>query len=128
MLSLTPHKFEEGTAIFHSWIPSFDPRRPIGLAIPVWILLRLLPLEYLDYARTIAGFVGRVVDEDPRVTVTQDPRFCVELDLKQGWISTLKLPGFDGRLAEVVIEYDGELIRCSQCFIPPKIANYKPLG
>ena len=116
VLSLTPHKFEKGMAIFHSWILSFDTRRLVGLAIRVWISLRLLPLEYLDYVCTIVGFVEKVVEEDPRVTVTQDPRFCVELDLERGWISMLELPEYNGRFAEVVIEYDGEPIRCSQCF------------
>ena len=116
VLSLIPYRFEEGTALFHSWIPSFDPHRPIGLAIMVWISLRLLPLEFLDYACTIASFVGRLIEEDPRVTVTQDPHFCVKLDLEKGWISTLELLGFDGRTTEVIIEYNNETIRCSHCF------------
>ena len=47
-------------------------------------------LEFLDYSHTIASFVDRVIEEDCRVTVIHNPCFCVELDLEQGWISTLK--------------------------------------
>ena len=35
VLSLTLHRFKEGTAIFLSRIPSFDSHYLIGLAIPI---------------------------------------------------------------------------------------------
>ena len=83
VLSLTPHRFVDDTTLFRSWISSFDPRCLVGLAIPVWISLRLLPLEFFDYVRTVAAFMGRVIDKDPMITVTQDSRFYVELDLEK---------------------------------------------
>ena len=93
-----------------------NPHRPIGLAILVWISLRLLSLEFLDYTRTIANFVGRVIEEDPKVTVTQNLHFCIKLDLVKRWVPALELPSFNGRTIEVIIEYDNEHIRCSHYF------------
>jgi hypothetical protein len=116
VLALTPHKFSVETALFQSWIPGFDPRKPEGLHIPVWITLHLLPLQFMEYAKTVASYVGRVIEEDKKVTITQDPRFCVELEVDRGWISTLQLPIPDGRTIPVGVEYDNEAVNYSQCF------------
>ena len=70
VLSLIPHKFTKGVALFQGWILGFDPRCLVGLTILVWISLCLLPLEYLDFACELAGQVGKVLEEDYRITVT----------------------------------------------------------
>ena len=58
-------------------------------------MVALLPLEFFDYARSIASFVDRVIEEDPRIIVTQGPWFCIKLDLKRNWILVIKLPSCD---------------------------------
>ena len=115
VVALTPYKFSDSVAMFQSWVPGFDPRHPVGLTVPVWISLRLLPLEYLEFARTISGQIGRVLEEHEKVTVTQDPRFCVELEVDKGWIASLELPNLLGRRVEVIIHYDDSM-RCNICF------------
>lgn len=112
-------------ALFQGWIPGFDPRRPTGLTVPVWITLRLLPLEYLDFAREIAGQVEKVLDEDHRVTVTQDPRFYVEMELDKGWIASLQLPNLLNRPVEVIIDYDDPMC-CKSCFDPSHESSLCP--
>ena len=116
VLSLTPSKFSKATAMFHKWVPGFDPRCSVGLAIPVWISLRFLLLEFLEYTRILAKQVGRVIEEDSRTTVTQDPRFCVEVNVDHGWISTLLLPGRNGCSNKVIIDYDIDPLCYQHCF------------
>jgi hypothetical protein len=64
VLLLTPYKFSVGTALFQSWIPGFDPRKPEGLHIPIWITLRLLPLQFIEYAKEITSYIAQVIEED----------------------------------------------------------------
>ena len=66
----------------------------------------------MEYARVIAGYVGRVIEEDSRITVTQDPRFCVEVNFG----SLLSSSGQNGNPSEVIIDYDTDPLRCQLCF------------
>jgi hypothetical protein len=72
---------QAGMALFHNWVPAFDPSKPVGLTIPVWISLRRLPLVYLDCAYELASQVGKVISEDKRTSVNDNPRFCIALDV-----------------------------------------------
>ena len=114
VLALTLYKFSTPIAMFQSWILGFDPRKLIGLMVLVWILLRLLPLEYLEFARMIAGQIGQVLKEDNKVMITEDLRFCIELKIDKGWIATLELPNLSGRRVKVVIDYDDYM--CCQLY------------
>jgi len=42
-------------------------------------------------------------------------RFCVALDLSQGWISTLKIKDPFSGMAEIAVAYDGHQLVCSSC-------------
>ena len=81
----------------------------------VWISLRLLPLEYLEFVCSIAGQIRRVLEEDKNVIVTQDPCFCVKLEVDKGWIATLKLPNLLGCKVELIIDYKDHMC-CTLCF------------
>jgi hypothetical protein len=81
ILGLFPHRMQAGMALFHNWVPAFDPSKPVGLTIPVWISLRRLPLVYLDCAYELASQVGKVISEDKRTSVNDNPRFCIALDV-----------------------------------------------
>ena len=70
VLALTPYRFSDSVAIFQSWVPRFDPKHMVDLTVPVWISLQLLPIEYLEFAQTIARQIGWVLEEDKKGTVT----------------------------------------------------------
>ena len=120
-----PHKFSASVAMFQSWIPGFDPRKPLGLNHPVWITLHLLPLKHLEFARAIVEQIGRILDEDKNVTATQDPKFCVELETDKGWIAMLELPNLLGRKVEVVVNYDDHMC-CTICYKTGHRSNLCP--
>jgi hypothetical protein len=109
ILGLSPHRLQVGTALFHNWVPAFDPNKPVGLTIPVWISLRRIPLEYLDCAHALASQVGKVIGEDNRTSVNDDPRFCITLDVQEKfWLSSLEVPSIDGKTAQIFIDYEDD--------------------
>lgn len=54
------HHFQAGNAIYQHWVDSFDPNRPLGIFTPVWLSLRLVPLELFTSAFTMATRLGRI--------------------------------------------------------------------
>ena len=65
---------------------AFNPNRLLGVYIPTWISLTRLPLEYTKFAESIASVVGKVLWEDAFGDRNVHPRFCVDMDLTQGWV------------------------------------------
>jgi hypothetical protein len=116
ILGLSPHRMQAGTTLFHNWVPSFDPSKPVDLTIPVWISLRRLPLEYLDCAYELASQVGKVIGEDKRTSVNDDPRFCITLDVQEEfWLLSLAIPNVDDKKAQIFIDYEDDQVRYKHC-------------
>jgi hypothetical protein len=115
LLVQTPHLFPGGTALYQPWVKGFNPSRPLGVYIPTWISLVGLPLEYIKFAGCIASVVGKVLWEEASASCDSPPRFCVGLDLTQGWISAvLAYSPADGH-AIIHIEYDSVQLHCQRC-------------
>jgi hypothetical protein len=54
---------------------------------------------------------------DTNVASKAAPRFCVAIDLHQGWVSTMAIPNLQCEDAIVFIEYDEvQHIRCPHCW------------
>jgi hypothetical protein len=116
ILGMSPHRLQAGTTLFYNWVPAFNPSKPVGLIVPVWISLRRIPLEYLDYARQLASQVGTVIGEDNRTSVNDDPRFCIALDVQEKfWLSKLIVPNIEGKTAQISIDYEDDQVKCKHC-------------
>ena len=72
-------------------------------------------LEYLDLAYDLAGQVGRIIKEEKKVLVNDDPRFCVELDIEQGWFASLIAPNVNGKMAKILMAYEDKMYHCRHC-------------
>lgn len=61
-----------GTCVFHLWVPSFD----IGtsrLQLSTWIMIKRLPLEYLQLLHMDATQIGVVIGSDQRKLKLKHP-------------------------------------------------------
>jgi hypothetical protein len=90
-LMLSPFKSKWGTCMIQSWIPGFNPDNPSNLAFPTWVALRKLPFEHHDQALAIAETLGEVIGIDTSNETAKDPRFCVNLMVSNGWITSIDL-------------------------------------
>jgi hypothetical protein len=115
LLLQTPHSYGDGTAVYQEWVPTFCPSRPVGIYLPTWISLKFLPVEYWEMAHVVAGVVGKVLCSDPQSLVRGTPRFCVGLSLEDGWVASIHILGLFRVMAEVLVDYDTQHIRCRSC-------------
>ena len=116
-LMLSPFKSKWGTCMIQSWIPGFDPENPSKLAFPTWVSLRNLPHEHQDQAIAIAESLGEVIGMDTANENAKDPRFCINLEISNGWATNIELETEGGILPPhiVLVDYDKLPIRCRVC-------------
>jgi hypothetical protein len=75
----TPHKLPWATTIYQKWISLFNPNFSFSLKLPIWIILKMLPLEFRPLETKIASLIGRVFGK-------RNPKFYVAMDLtKDGY-------------------------------------------
>jgi hypothetical protein len=128
VLALTPHITPWGVCIYQGWTPGFDPDYPAGLLIPTWISLVKLPHEYKPIEGYLASTIGPIYTVDQANATLRDPRFCVGLDVSDGWPSALKIPGLLGRDISVLINYEHAPVRCRFCFsLNHRVPDYMAL-
>ena len=116
-LMLSPFKSKWGTCMIQSWVLGFNPDNPSNLAFPTWVALRRLPFEHHDQALAIAETLGEVIGMDTSNDMTKDPRFCINLMVNNGWITSIDLETDDGLLPiqKVLVDYDKLPMRCKVC-------------
>ena len=103
--------------MIQSWVPRFNPDNPSNLAFPTWVALRRLPFEHHDQALAIAETLGEVIGMDTSNEFARDPRFCVNLMVSEGWMTSIDLVTENGALAiqKVLVDYDILPMRCKAC-------------
>ena len=116
-LMLSPFKLKWGTCIFQSWIPGFNLDNSRNLAFPTWVELRSLPYEHHDQALAIAELLGEVIGIDTANDTAKDPRFCINLMVNEGWVTSITLESEEGigPTQLVIVDYDRMPIRCRTC-------------
>ena len=116
-LMLSPHKSKWGTCMIQSWVPGFNLDNPSNLAFPTWVALRRLPFEHHDQAFDIASTLGEVIGIDTSNEWARDPRFCVNLMVSKGWVTSIDLETENGTLPtqKVIVDYDKLPMRCKAC-------------
>jgi hypothetical protein len=116
-LMLTPFRSKWGTCMIQSWVPGFNPDNPSNLAFPTWVSLRNMPFEHQDQAVAIAESLGEVIGMDVENDYAKDPRFCINLEISKGWVTSIDLECEGGILApqKILVDYDKLPIRCRIC-------------
>jgi hypothetical protein len=70
-----------------------QPRFPTWLEILFWCSLKVLTFEYRPIDKTISTRVGKIMGEDPNNHKRWDPRFCIMINLKHGWVLIVSIVG-----------------------------------
>lgn len=104
----TPHKLPWGTTIYQKWISMFNPNFSSSLKLPIWIILKMLPL-FRPLETKIVSLIGRVFGVDVTNKSKKDPKFYVAMDLEKGWLAQLFFVGFS---IEICVDYERYPIRC----------------
>ena len=92
--------------MLQSWVPGFNPDNPSNLAFPTWVSLRNLPIGHQDQALAIAKSLGEVIGMDVENDNAREPRFCINLEISKGWITSIDLE---------CERYSGTPGGCTQC-------------
>lgn len=87
----------------------------MGLVIPVWFCLDIVPLEYLDMTRDMAGYVGEIFEIEYREGMDEDHRFIVVIDPEKEWVSTLFISCSLEQYTKVLVMYDNKEVKCEEC-------------
>lgn len=69
------------------WNLSFDSKKDVPSAVPVWVRLPHLPLHYWDddTLMAIGNALGKYIDKaEPKGPLFACARICVEVDLEKG--------------------------------------------
>ena len=91
ILVLTPHQTPWGQCVYQEWVPNFNHDYPSGLRLPEWVSLMKLPHEFKPVEGLVAASLGPVYKADTQNKFLRDHRFCIRLDLTQGWPSAIEL-------------------------------------
>jgi hypothetical protein len=113
-MALSPFRCSAGTATLHRWVPAFDPVKS-ALFVPVWITLNYLPLEFIDEVDKIVACIGKVLEIDYSTREQSILCYCVEVFSGDPWVSKLCLQSTRPETSEVLINYEGEEVRCYEC-------------
>jgi hypothetical protein len=105
---MSPFKSKWGTCMIQSWVPAFNPDNPSNLAFPTWVALRRLPFEHHDQTLAIAETLGKVIGIDTSNDTARDPRFCVNLIVSNGWVTTIDVESENETMPthKVLVDYD----------------------
>jgi len=90
---VTPHMTPWDMGIYQEWVLMFNLDVPHGLKILFWCSLKVLPFEYRPIGNTISTCVGNIMGEDPNNHKRWDPRFCIMINPKHGWVLTISIVG-----------------------------------
>jgi hypothetical protein len=116
VLMQTPHLSRWGTCILQPWIPSFNPSKPIGMKMPIWVTLKVVPDEYRSNSMEIAGALGTVIGKHRGNQGNSDQRFCVAITTGQPWQLTISVKNpVTGQDSLIEIDYNNLPIRCRFC-------------
>jgi hypothetical protein len=94
LLMVTPHMTPWDTGIYQEWVLMFHLDFPHGLKILFWCSLKVLPFEYRPIDKTMSFCVGKIMGKDPNNHKRWDPRFCIMMNLKHGWVLTISIMGW----------------------------------
>jgi hypothetical protein len=118
-LQMSPLYFGTHSLYFHPWMPQFDPTKPQGIRIPIWIRFPKLDDLYYKALPDLCAQIGEVVwsgKQDDYLSKSSTPRVCVLIEDVRLLPSALILPiPLIGGEVEIVLEYEGIPTQCTNC-------------
>jgi hypothetical protein len=118
-LHMSPLNFGTHSLYLHPWSPQFDPTKPKGIRIPIWIKFPKLDDLYYKALLDLCSQIGEVVwfgKQDDYLSKSSTPRVCVLVEDVRQLPSALILPiPLIGEEVEIILEYEGIPSQCSKC-------------
>jgi hypothetical protein len=118
-LQMNPLSFGSHSLYLNPWSPQFDPTKPQGIRIPIWIRFPKLDDLYYKALPDLCAQIGEVVwsgKQDNYLSKSSTPRVCVLIEDVRLLPSALILPiPLIGGEVEIVLEYEGIPSQCSNC-------------
>lgn len=116
ILMMSPHLSRWGTSIMQPWVPDFNPNRPVGLKLPVWITLKGVTDELLSSAQDLASGIGVVLGRHRGNATSSDQRFCVAVQSGRPFDLEISTENpITGGVVIIQVDYNNLPIRCRLC-------------
>ena len=76
-----------------------------------------MPFEHQDQAIMIAETLGEIIRMDTAHKTAKDPRFCINLEISKGWVTSIDKESEEWILPSqrIMLDYDKLCIRCKVC-------------
>lgn len=106
------------------WFPDFNPRRPVGLKLHVWITLKGVSDELLSNAQDLASGIRAILGRHRSNATSTDQRFCAAV--QSGRPFDLEISTQNPMTREEVIiqvDYNNVPIRCRLCLSTSHLIN-----
>lgn len=116
ILMLSPHLSKWGTCIMQPWVADFNPSKPIGLKLPVWITLKGVRDELLSSAQELAAGIGVVLGRHRNNSMSSDQKFCVAVQSGKPFdLEIITENPVTGEAVTIQVDYNNLPIRCRLC-------------
>jgi hypothetical protein len=115
-LMLTPHISKWGTCIMQPWIPDFNPTKPEGMKMPVWITLKNVRDEMRSSAPELAASLGTILGKHQGNQYNLDQKFCIAITTGKPLDLTIEAVNPITKGTTVIqVDYNNLPIRCRFC-------------
>jgi hypothetical protein len=128
ILMRTPYLSKWGTSIIQPWMPEFNSRKPVGLKMPIWVMLKTVPDLFRSSAIDLAKSLGPVVGKHRGNATNIDQKFCVALTAGAPFPITVGATNpIIGKISHINVDYNNLPIRCRQCLSTSHLIRKCPL-
>jgi hypothetical protein len=112
-LQLSPLNFGTHLIYLNSWKPQFNPLKPKGIRIPLWIRFPKLDDIFYRALPDVCAQIGEVVwtgKQEEYLKKSSTPRICMLVEEISSIPSSIILPiPFTDKEVEIMLEYEGIL-------------------
>ncbi len=117
LLMLTPHKIPWGTTIYQEWILMFNLDYCKDWRFWCGVLWKCSPLsiELLAKRLLLNNLSRKILGNDLNNPKQKNPIFCVAMDSKLGWVSTIGIGGIKGKTVVVKFKFEKYPTKCHFC-------------
>lgn len=115
-LMLSPHLSRWGTSILQPWVTNFNPSKPIGLKLPVWITLKGVRDELLSNAQDLPTGIEVVLGRSRNNVNSADQKFYVAVQARRPFdLEIVTDNPVTNEEVEIQVDSNNLPIRCRLC-------------
>ena len=98
------------------WLPAFNPSKLEGMRMPVWVMFKNEPEEFLSSVQDMADKLTVVLGRHKGNAQSLDQKFCVGIKTREPFDLSLKAINLvSGESSIIQVDYNNLPIRCRYC-------------